>query len=235
VFQEPLLAVHPKITALRRPYLDACVSGLEKVGLPGVVYSLYGLQNERDMRRSARLAQQRHVCFFKRAIALFVIAGHAGSDEVLPTVASASRARGNMIDSQLRRCSAAILTAISVASKNVLARQHDALVRNAVILEQAYYAGEGPFRRDASYATMSDFIDEFSLVQEEQDNSFLYAADTDGFVALVQNEHTSVDAGSGFRRVFEDGLRVVCEKIHVRHDFCKKVLWRAAKDGSRAM
>lgn len=111
-----------------------------------------------------------------------------------------------MVDSELRAGCAAVLAAVSVATEDVLARQHDILVRNSVISPEADNAGEWPVRGYAAELPAAVFFNKLCLVQKQQYDCLLDAADTDGLVALIKDEYASAYGSAGFRRFFEDVL-----------------------------
>ena len=90
-------------------------------------------------REGARFTQQDHVFdFMQQSVALAAIAGVAACDKVLPGGVATARAWDDVVEGEFAggEDNAAVLTGISVAEEDVLAREGACLVRDAAILEQ---------------------------------------------------------------------------------------------------
>src|SRR5579862_3016780 len=104
------------------------------VALPNQAHQLpRSVQRERT-----RAPLQLEARFFRRAIALAVVAGVAACDQILPGRAPAARARHHVVERQLRRGKrrAAELARVAVAQQDVLARKSAALLRDMPVAEQ---------------------------------------------------------------------------------------------------
>ena len=90
-------------------------------------------------REGARPALQLQSGFFRCAVPFAVVARVAGRDQVFPRRAAASRARKHVIQGQLGsgKRNAAKLARVSVAQKDILARERAALLGNMPVADQA--------------------------------------------------------------------------------------------------
>ncbi len=86
-------------------------------------------------RKGPRTPLQFEPRFFRRAIALAIVAGVAAGDEILPRRAPAARTRQHVIQRQLRsrKRAPAELASIAVAQQNIFARKRAALLRNVPV------------------------------------------------------------------------------------------------------
>ncbi len=143
------------------------------------------------MIRSPWLGKQLHVCFFGRTVPFAIVATHTCGDKIIPSVLSASAARNDMVKCYIRCFFTAILATVVITFENILTRQVYFFVWNADIREQFNNAR---IWIAPTYGTnhASPFLgDKFGFHHEEQQKSFFGRADTDGFVALIENKDFS--------------------------------------------
>src|SRR5687768_6556558 len=123
----------------RWPAPPRSVPAEEQVRPPRLVLLVRHVRAEQGVDVAARLERgpdQAQARLLGRLPALAVVAGLAGSDEVLPRVAAAAVARQDMIERQVVRAGAAVLAEMPVAQEDLAPGQLHARSRPAdLVLE----------------------------------------------------------------------------------------------------
>ena len=162
------------------------------------------MADERDVVRFHRFAEKLHVSIFERAIPFAVIAGDAGSYQIFPRVLPLLCFGDDMINRKGHLRFAAILAAVPITAKNVLARQDNLLVRNLNVDTEADDARE--WHRHGYGADLLSVVrfDEFGLPEEEKDDRLFDVADAHRFVVLIEDQNlVAKPAGAGAKWLTE--------------------------------
>jgi hypothetical protein len=90
-------------------------------------------------RKGPRPPRQLESRFFRRAVALTVIAAVAASDQILPGRTTAARPGQHVVESQFRtrKNPPAELARIAISEQDILSRKRTALLRNVAVSKQA--------------------------------------------------------------------------------------------------
>lgn len=141
--------------------------------------------------RLKRLAQELHSRFGERLASLAMVAGPAGTDDVLPGVRTAAGTRHDMVDRQVMGAYAAVLAGVVIAEKDLAAAEFHA---HRGTLDQAQEAddrrrGEAPVCRGH---LMLVGLQDLCLAGEPEDERPTHRCDMQRLVVLVENEDWSV-------------------------------------------
>ena len=162
----------------------------EEIGLPGIMYATHVVANEHDARGPERLPYQRHFGFLRRTVSFPVVARGTCGYEVLPRIFPAPRLRQNVIDRQLLPASA-VLTPETIPPHDVLAGNHDALVRYGDITPEANNTGPGKLDRRGTYEVIRNRLNQIGLAQENENHGALDTAERERAIILIENEYVS--------------------------------------------
>ncbi len=137
------------------------------------------------MVRAARRTQELHIGFFRRAATFAVVAPDTRAHKIFPRFRAATRTRKDVVEREKRSCRAAVLAAMPIATKDVLARKLDTFVRNADVCRKADDAGKLVRMADRMDNAAFTLLDDLGFCEKREDESFFDAADADGLVALI--------------------------------------------------
>jgi len=140
-------------------------------------------------------SRQFHAGFIGGAIPLAVVAGMTAGNQILPSRLAGSGARDDVIQGQLTggKRPMAILTRISIAHQDVLARESARLVRDPPILQQSDHRGQahgGSRRVDRAQG----FLLRRGDALQHQHQGTPRRADIDRFVAGVEHQDGSLQS-----------------------------------------
>ncbi len=135
----------------------------EKVGFPLIVDNTTKVFDKRYMRRFAWCPGQLHLCLFRCAAALSVVAADASTYQIFPCVASSSGLGHNVINCERRSARTAVLATAVVAPDNIAPREFDPFVRQMDVGNQADNAGVGQCGRDSMDSALFALGDKLGL------------------------------------------------------------------------
>ena len=169
----------------------------EQIRFPSIVNASDEVTDEHDMVWTDRLPQQIHHRFSGQTIPLFVIAANARRHEIFPTVFAAASARDHMIDRERNIYTATILTAMTIAPKDVLPRQNNLFEGYSDVDREANDARERHRHRNRMQEPAVSGFDQLGFPQKQKNDSFLDVTDAQGLVVVIQNEHFPVQLSCG--------------------------------------
>ena len=97
-----------------------------------------------------------------------------------------------MVNRQGKVAPAAILAAMAIPPKNVLARKNDLFVRDTDVNREPDDAGKRHRHGDRPKQLTGMSLNELSLAEEKKDDRFLNVADTHWFIVLIQDQNLDI-------------------------------------------
>ena len=154
--------------------LDVPVSEIDEVFPEIVLRSGKRNLNKRPPLRPLRSADQTHVHFSRKSVALTRIAGDAGTNHVFPRRCSAPIARHNVVEVEFAPIKnlAAVLASVLVALKNIVASELYVLFRKPIEKQQHDHTRDTDLERNRRYHFMvgrvrGQIAPAFEIVRQE--------------------------------------------------------------------
>src|SRR5438067_470249 len=102
----------------------------KEIRLPAFIDPSDILAEKRYVVRPNGSSHERHLCFVRSLAAFYVIASQAGAHKVLPRVLATAALRHDVIDCQRHTRQPTVLALVSIAAKNILARENHLFERH---------------------------------------------------------------------------------------------------------
>ena len=144
------------MTAVRKPDL------LDQIWPPAIVGDSGGLANKCDAAGAFWGSFETQAGLLGSAVAFLAVAGRAGGHQILPAVLAASAARNNVVNCQIRPALAAILAAMIISEKQILAVKQYTSGGSFYITSQADDSRQSKHSSDSVNTQRVVFFDNFN-------------------------------------------------------------------------
>ena len=108
-----------------------------------VIYSADEMADKHHVVGTNRPAEESHLCFMQSSVSFFVVTRNTCCDQIFPRIWAAFCSWNDMIHGEHSVRSSAILTTMSIAAQNILAREDNLFVRHSDENTEANYAWIG--------------------------------------------------------------------------------------------
>ena len=147
------------------------------------------MPDEGDVVGLHRLTLKFHVRLLHRPITFAVITVDTSRNQVFPCFFTGAGFRKDMIDGKREISAQAILTSMTIAAQNILAREDDFLIRDVNVHTEPDDAGKLHRERNCPNLLAIVRLDEFSLTEVKQNDRLLDVTDTHRLIVLVEDEY----------------------------------------------